>query len=208
MSTYLQVIKGVSLEEQKEEIRRWCNANNADVEIIVDEGKSGRARRENYEKALDKVLNGTAPDGRSYAGLVGISLSRIGRDAIKLREDVDKLEKAGKELVLIREGGVLDRSTATGKLIFNILADFAEFELENTRERLYNGYRYVIEHPEELKRRGKKPIGRPKTQLPQEAKMLLKNGTPKAQVARKFHVGMRVIYRTIKEMKELGIDVK
>lgn len=151
------------------------------------------------------MLNGTAPDGRSYAGLVGISLSRIGRDAIKLREDVDKLEKAGKELVLIREGGVLDRSTATGKLIFNILADFAEFELENTRERLYNGYRYVIEHPEELKRRGKKPIGRPKTQLPLEAIKKLREGVPKSVVAREYHVGMRVIYRTCKELG-IGVD--
>jgi len=131
-------------------------------------------------------------------------LSRLGRDAIKLRQDVDKLEKANKQLVLIREGGVLDRSNAASKFFFNILSDFAEYEIENMRERLVNGYMYVREHPEELKRRGKKPIGRPKTQLPLEAIKKLREGVPKSVVARQYHVGLRVVYRT---MKELGINV-
>jgi len=200
VSTYLQVVKGVSLEEQKEEIRKWCEANNADVEFVVDEGMSGRARREKYEQALNKVLTGTAPDGRQYTGLVGISLSRIGRDAIKLREDVDKLDKAGKQLVLIREGGILDRSTAASRLVFNILADFAEYELENIRERLYNGFRYVVDHPEELKRRGKKPIGRPRKQIPPEALKELKLGVPKAEIIRKYHLSHNVVYRVAKEL--------
>ena len=128
VSTERQADEGVSLEAQKGKIAAWCAANGYElVTVYVDAGISGKRMdtRPELQNALKAIKKGTA--------LVVYSLSRLARstkDAISINEAIAK--KKG-DLVSLAEK--LDATTATGKMMFQMLAVLAEFERSLVGER-------------------------------------------------------------------------
>ncbi len=65
-------------------------------------------------------------------------LDRLGRNAIELYQLYEKIRAKGADLNVITQPG-MDSSTATGKLLFGILAIMAQFERDIGRERTMAG---------------------------------------------------------------------
>lgn len=132
VSTEHQAAEGVSLAAQRGKIEAWCRFNEATlVDVYADEGISGgRAdNRPGLQAALDAACRGR----RKGNVLVVYSLSRMARstkDAIAISE---RLRKAGVDLVSLSEK--LDTTSASGKMIYRMLAVFAEFERDLASER-------------------------------------------------------------------------
>ena len=128
VSTEGQVNEGVSLEAQESRIRAWAVANDYEIKAVyTDAGLSGgRAdNRPALQRAITEANKGTA--------LVVYSLSRLARstkDAISISE---ALAKKDADLVSLTER--IDTTTASGKMIFRMMAVLAEFERDQISER-------------------------------------------------------------------------
>ncbi|MFQ5694792.1 MAG: recombinase family protein, partial [Terriglobia bacterium] len=107
------------------------------------------------------------------------------------------------ELVSFSEG--LDFTTTTGKLLYQIISAFAEFERDCIRERVRAGMRNA-------KAKGKR-IGRPpRTYLPQE----MREGIAQAyrrgegslrQLAARFGTSVGTVQRCVKTFQGVSVDV-
>ena len=137
VSTDRQAVEGVSLDAQRERIEAWCKANGYTLaDTYSDAGMSGS--RADNRPALQDALQAVCK--KRGAALVIYSLSRLARstkDAIGIAE---RLDKAGADLVSLSER--IDTTTAAGKMIFRLLAVFAEFERDLVSERTKSALQY------------------------------------------------------------------
>lgn len=150
VSTERQVQEGVSLAAQASRIRAWAQANGFElVALQEDAGISGGKadNRPGLQEAIAKAC-------KHKAALVVYSLSRLARstkDAISISE---RLEKGGADLVSLSER--IDTTTASGKMVFRMLAVLAEFERDQVSERT----KAALAHKKALHRRaGNIPYG-------------------------------------------------
>lgn len=124
-----QAQDGVSLDAQQARIKAWSLAHGYDLTTVhVDAGLSGG--RADNRPALQAAL---AQACQQKAVLVVYSLSRLARsttDAIAISE---RLAKSGADLVSLSER--IDTTSASGKMVFRMLAVLAEFERDLVSER-------------------------------------------------------------------------
>lgn len=129
VSTEEQAREGVSLDAQKERLGAWATANGyALAAVHVDAGLSGR-RADNRPGLQAAIVQAC----ELKAVLVVYSLSRLARstrDAIAISS---RLDKAGADLVSLSEK--IDTTSASGKMIFRLMAVLAEFESDLIGER-------------------------------------------------------------------------
>jgi DNA invertase Pin-like site-specific DNA recombinase len=150
VSTGRQAREGVSLEAQERDIRAWAIAAHAEtVRIFSDKGKSGRGvnNRPGLRAALAAVGRGDA--------LVCYSLSRLARSIVHAGEIAALLKRRGTQLVLLSEA--IDTRGATGELIFNIMASFAQFESSMIGERVASAW--TVKRSRREKTGGSPPFG-------------------------------------------------
>ena len=132
VSTQDQAREGVSLEAQRDRIEKWALLNQGDiVAVYEDAGISGKKMdtRPGLVAALAAATKGCA--------LVAYSMSRFARSTRDMMLIADILERQGADIVSISEQ--LDTTTAAGKMMFRMLAVFAEFERDLTSERTKMG---------------------------------------------------------------------
>jgi site-specific DNA recombinase len=128
VSTTGQAEEGVSLEAQKAKIEAWCNLNDGElVALFEDAGISGggMVKRDGLQDALKASTKGMA--------LVTYSISRLARNTRDMLDIAERLEKKGADLVSLSER--IDTTTASGRMVFRMLAVLAEFEREQIGER-------------------------------------------------------------------------
>ena len=117
----------VSTQDQNLELQRDA-LNAVKCERIFEDKLSGaRAERLGLIEAVSFMRSGDT--------LVVWKLSRLGRSLKQLIETVQLLQEKGIELKSLNES--IDTATAAGKLLFHIVAAFAQFErdtmIENTK---------------------------------------------------------------------------
>ena len=100
---------------------------------MFDEVESTRKTRPVKQALLQKLREG------EYVAIVVFKLDRYARSSSELILDVKELVDKGVAFISISDN--LDFSTASGKLHFQILCAFAEFERELIRERTLEGLR-------------------------------------------------------------------
>lgn len=130
VSSVGQAVDGVSLDAQRAKIAAWCTANDAElVQVYVDAGLSGgRAdNRPGLQEALHAVCQGKGN------ALVVYSLSRMARSTKDTIVIAERLHKAHANLVSLSER--IDTTSAAGRMVFRMLAVFAEFERDLASER-------------------------------------------------------------------------
>jgi site-specific DNA recombinase len=129
VSTEEQAREGVSLDAQKARIEAWALANEtALIGFYEDAGISG-GRAENREGLQGAI--GLACEKKAILVVSSLSrLSRSTRDTLALAE---RLEKAGADLVSLSER--IDTTSASGKMVFRMLAVLNEFERDQISER-------------------------------------------------------------------------
>ena len=113
---------------------------------LYEEIESSRKTRPVKQDLMQKLRDG------KYSAVIVFKLDRWARSSTELIMDVQDLVK--KDIGFISLSDNLDFTTASGKLHFQILSAFAEFERELIRERTIEGLKRA--------RSQKKILGRPK----------------------------------------------
>lgn len=137
VSTLGQVDEGISLEAQALELASYCKSRPWPlVGEFEDAGRSARSmrRRPGLKAALDAVCE-------AKGVLVVYSLSRLARsigDAVAI---LKRLQGAGADLAVVNMQ--VDTTTPGGKLIYHILMAIAEFESEQTGERVKGAHAHL-----------------------------------------------------------------
>lgn len=136
VSTQGQVDDGVSVELQEAKLRQWAELNDVElVSVHRDEGLSGKnTARPGLQAALADV--------KAHKGaLVVYSLSRLSRSTRDTLAISEQLDKAGADLVVLAEK--IDTSTASGRMVFRMLAAMNEFEREQLAERTKHAMQHM-----------------------------------------------------------------
>ena len=127
--------------------------------------------------------------------LVVTKLDRLARSVPDAREIADSLSKRGIKLAL--GGSVYDPSDPMGKMFFNILATFAEFESDLIRMRTREGMAIA-------RAKGKLRGKQPKLSDKQQRELTRMHATGEysiSDLAELFSVSRPTVYRTLKRTK-------
>ena len=128
VSTERQASEGASLEAQQAKIEQWCLANGYElVNVFKDEGISGKRMdtRQGLRDTLASIKKGNA--------FVFYSMSRVARSTKDMLSIGDLITKKRADMVSVIED--FDTTSASGKLMFQMLAVLAEFERNLVGER-------------------------------------------------------------------------
>jgi len=129
VSTGGQAEEGVSLAAQEAKVRQWTALNDHEVLSVHEDAGisgSGMTQRQGLQEAIKRAC-------KAKGTLVVYSLSRLARSTRDTLTIAETLDKAGAELVSISEK--IDTTSASGKMVFRLLAVLAEFERDQISER-------------------------------------------------------------------------
>lgn len=153
-------------------------------EVVYREQVSSVADRQELENAIKSLRSGDK--------LVVTKLDRLARSVRHLGELLETLEGKSAGLIIQSLGGQqVDTTTATGKLILNVMASVAQFEREMMLERQREG---IAKAKAEGKYTGRKPTAMAKAEA---VKSLLATGMPKAKVCEHLGISRASLYRII-----------
>lgn len=153
-------------------------------EVIYKEKVSSVAERQELGNAIKSLREGDK--------LAITKLDRLARSVRHLGELLDTLEDRGAGLVIQSLGGQqVDTTTATGKLMLNVMASVAQFEREMMLERQREG---IAKAKSEGKYTGRKPTAMAKSEA---VKSLLATGMPKTKVCEHLGISRASLYRII-----------
>jgi DNA invertase Pin-like site-specific DNA recombinase len=153
---------------------------------VFQEQVSSIGERAQLEAALDYVREGDT--------LVVTKLDRLARSARGLNELVDTMERKGVALRILNfGGGQVDTRGAAGRLVLNVFAAFAQFELEIMKERQREG---IADAKAAGRYKGRKPTARAKGA---DAVKLSQEGMRVSEVAKALGIGRASVYRALKD---------
>jgi len=135
----------VSTQDQKLELQRDALRAAECDRIFEDKASGAKAARPGLTEALAFMRPGDT--------LVIWKLSRLGRSMKQLIETVQTMQDKGIELKSLNES--IDTRTPTGKLLFHIVAAFAQFERDNMIENTKAGLEAARARG---KKGGRKPV--------------------------------------------------
>ncbi|MFN7253537.1 MAG: recombinase family protein, partial [Anaerobacillus sp.] len=146
LALYLRVSTAdQTVENQRIRLTEYAKKQNIQFDIF-EEVESTRKTRPVKQALLARLRK------QEYSAIIVYKLDRWARSSTELILDTKELIDKGVGFISLSDN--LDFSTAAGKLQFQILSAFAEFERELIRERTIEGLRRA-------KQQGK-PSGRPK----------------------------------------------
>ena len=160
----------------------------AEGRIYTDHGLTGTTRdRPGLDQALAAVREGDT--------LVVAKLDRLARSVPDARAIADRLQKSGVKLALGQ--ALYDPGDPMGKMFFNILATFAEFESDLIRMRTREGMAIA-------RARGKLRGKQPKLSDKQQRELSRMHATGEysiSDLAELFSVSRPTVYRTLKRCR-------
>jgi DNA invertase Pin-like site-specific DNA recombinase len=175
---------GQSVELQLRDLRQLAKQRGLEISReYCDEGVSGA---KSSRPALD-LLIADARRGK-FRTLLVWKLDRLGRSLAHLVRLLDDFRACGVELVSFSEG--LDFSTSTGKLMFQIVSAFSEFERDCIRERVVAGLRNAKAKGVRL---GRPPVAVDATRIAS----LRARGASLREIAGQLGVGLGTIARSL-----------
>lgn len=140
-----------STSSQREIIIQYANQHGFEYDLY-DEVESTRRTRPVKQALLQKLRNGM------YAGVIVYKIDRWARSSTELILEIKELVDKG--IIFISVSDNLDFSSATGRLHFQILAVFAEFERSLISDRTRSALN-ALKRRNETEGNGK-CLGRPK----------------------------------------------
>jgi DNA invertase Pin-like site-specific DNA recombinase len=189
---YLRVsTTGQTVDNQRLELEKVAAARGwTVVAIYEDAGISGAKGREK-RPGLDQLLKDA---GRGKFNVVmAWAIDRIGRSLLDLLTTIQHLQERRVDLYLDRQQ--LDTTTSNGKLLFQIIGAFAEFERAMIQERVHAGLQRA--------RAQGKQLGRPR--VPRETedavRAALTAGTGILKTAKTLGLGTKTVQRIKAEME-------
>ena len=156
------------------------------VGIYDDNGVSGAKSRE-YRVAFDRLCKDATR--RKFDVVMAWSVDRLGRSLQDLVGFLSELHAVGVDLYLHQQG--IDTTTPAGKMMFQMMGVFAEFERSMIQARVKAGLARA--------RAQGKTLGRPKVTEQVERAVLAAraDGTGKRKIARQLGIGVSTVTRII-----------
>jgi DNA invertase Pin-like site-specific DNA recombinase len=178
---------GQSVENQLRELEAVAIKESWEViERFVDKGFSGAKGRDG-RPAFDRLCKGIVR--REFDLVAAWSVDRLGRSLQDLVTFLNELHSKHANLYLHKQG--IDTTTPAGKLLFQMLGVFAEFERSMIVERVKAGLRRA--------KAAGKVLGRPRVAAAVEAKVLelRARGHGMRKIARTLHIGNCTVQRIV-----------
>ena len=182
---------GQTTENQLQELRKVADRNGWQIiQEFVDHGISG-AKGRDQRPAFDEMCKGVIR--KEFDLVMAWSVDRLGRSLQHLVTFLDELHSKKVDLFLHRQG--IDTTTPAGKMMFQMLGVFAEFERAMIKERINAGLTRA--------RAQGKTLGRPKVSLQVENKIRKLRSTGKGirKIASELRVGVSTVKRVVDELK-------
>ena len=156
----------------------------------MDHGISG-AKGRDKRPAFDSMCKGVIR--KEFDLIMTWSVDRLGRSLQHLVTFLDELHSKKVDLFLHQQG--IDTTTPAGKMMFQMLGVFAEFERAMIKERINAGL-------SRARAQGKK-LGRPRVSLEVESKIreLRSMGRGIRKIAGQLRVGVSTVKRVVDEQK-------
>jgi len=153
------------------------------VAVFTDEGISG-AKGRDQRPGFDALLKGVAR--KEFDMIAAWSVCRLGRSLQDLVAFLADAQARGVDLYLHQQA--IDTSTPSGRMLFQLLGVFSEFERAMIRSRVVAGLDRV---------RGKKRLGRPPmpTERVEQIKAMLLAGRGVRETARETGAGTATVQR-------------
>ena len=179
--------KGQDTEVQLQDLRSYAKARGWVIAgEYVDQGQSGAKDR---RPELDRLMNDARK--RKIDLILCWRLDRLGRSLKHLILTLDELQTLGVGFVSYNEN--LDLTTSTGRLMFQLLGAFAEFERNLIQERVRAGLNHA-------KAKGVK-LGRPAPEFDKEELVSLRNmGLSTRAIAGKMGLKKTFVHKTIQTL--------
>ena len=164
-------------------LREYATRRGWTIASQVKEVGSGASQRQQREKLLDAARR------RDIDVVLVWRLDRWGRSVTDLLATLQELEHLGVGFVSLNEA--LDLTTPSGRAMAALLAVFAAFEREILQERVRAGLAHA--------RQSGKKLGRPATAAlhADQIRKLYRAGVPKAEIARRLHIGRTSVRRVL-----------
>ena len=178
---------GQSVDNQLRELEAVASKEGWEiVERFVDKGISGAKGREG-RPAFDKLCQGVVR--REFDLVASWSVDRLGRSLQDLVTFLNELHSKQVNLYLHKQG--IDTTTPAGKLLFQMLGVFAEFERSMIVERVKAGLKRA--------KADGKVFGRPRVGAAVEAKVmaLRKEGRGIIAIAKQLGLGNGTVSRIV-----------
>lgn len=153
----------------------------AGCEKLFREQVSSVGEREHLAAALDFIREGDT--------LVVTKLDRLARSIGHLSEVTKTLESKKASLQVLAMG--LDTSTATGRLMLNVIGSVAQFEREMMLERQREG---IAKAKADGRYKGRKPTARAKAE---DVRTLSALGLGATEIAKRLGIGRASVYRIL-----------
>jgi len=118
------------LENQINPLKQYAERMGWDYEIFQEKESTRKTRPIQWE-LYNRLLK------KEFDGLLFYKLDRWARSLKELVTHMEELNNKGINIVSFTEN--IDLSTATGRLMLNVIASFAEFERSIIRERTLSG---------------------------------------------------------------------
>ena len=183
-----------SVDNQLHDLRKSCTRN--DWEIVgeyVDEGISGAHGRDKRPQ-WDNLLKDA--NRKMFDGILIWDISRAGRSLQNLIQFLDDIQSKDIDLYIHNSG--IDTSTPTGKMMFQMVSVFAEFERNIIRSRVKSGMDRAKSHGTKSGRK----IGRPSNVNPSTESAVValrKNGYSLNKISKELSIGSGTIYRILEK---------
>ena len=167
------VDQNYSLEDQLEKLEA------AEVDRIYSEQVSAvESSRPEFEKALEVLREGDV--------LVVTKLDRLARSVLDLNKTMQTIEAKGAGLKILDLA--LDTTTATGRMMMNVIGSVAQFERELMLERQRIG---IQKAKEEGRYKGRPP----QKDVHSEIKRMHSEGMKPSKIAEALGIGVATVYR-------------
>ena len=130
VSTDRQAKEGDSLEEQENELKKFCDYRGFRInKIYIERGKSGgNTNRPEYQKLVKDVEN------KKINAVIVKKIDRLSRSLLDFEALMTVMQTKDVEFISLREN--FDTTTAMGKAMVRVALVFAQLEREQTSERL------------------------------------------------------------------------
>jgi site-specific DNA recombinase len=130
VSTDRQVREGDSLEEQENELKKYCDYRNFEIKnIYIEEGLSaGTTNRPEYQKLLKDIRE------KKVDAVIVKKIDRLSRSLLDFEAFMKLSQENDIEFIAIKEN--FDTTSALGKAMLRMALVFAQLEREQTSERI------------------------------------------------------------------------
>lgn len=172
-------------DEQVDQIKKYCKFKDHNLVFVYEDKASGKdTNRPGFQTMLSALETNT----QNIEVVVAVKLDRIGRSLLDLINFSVWLKERKVNLVITQSN--IDTTTSEGRMFFHNMGAFAEYERERIAERTSEGRGRFVANGGRLGRKSK-------IVNVEQAKRMIAEGVPKAEVARRLKIDRSTLYKRL-----------